>query len=255
MSSSNVLRQNSVALRWGGFLVTLVPLSGCAAYNAELVIDDRPLLESGETRYYVLHVGDQPTLRLHTKFMPCSYANLHDGLKEAYDDCGPALASGFSWPYTFDRRTPGDQPARLTVRGYRQNGFRDYMPFRGALLEAESERDPPDSLVATASVLVRVYQSAVDMTVSLPFGKPVWRLSKLTLIGENGRKTLVRYRKDARDGFFTVEGPDTAGQYRVHYEPKISQIHRSQPTQVELVVADEAAETTTFKSEIRAPYQ
>lgn len=252
MLSISLVRLLCSAGRWGGALAAFGLLSGCATHNAELAID-APAVQTNEEKYYVVHVGDKPTLHLRTKFISCDYANFHDELKDEYDDCGPALSSGFVWSYEFDRCTSRDRLAKLTVTGYQQAGLRDFMPVNGTLMESESTRDPPDSLVASASILVYVYQSAVDIAVSLPNGTPDWRLSRLFLTGEGGRKTRIRYRKTPTKGFFHAEGPDTSGKYRVYYEPSVSEISRSGPTWVELIVADETGATTTFTQKIETP--
>lgn len=240
--------------RAGLALVALWLAAGCTEMNAELFIANRPVVTNGGVGHYSVHVGDKPSLCFRTKFWTCDYAILHDETADLYDDCGPSLEGEFVWPHAFMKPTSPERSIRLTVTGYRQDGLRDHMPIRGRLDKAEPTGDASDTLVARATLLVTVEQLHVSITVSLPSGEPDWPLSRLVLTGRQGRKTKIRHGGSAaREGCFSVEGPDEAGSYRVTYTPKFEEINPAGPTQVELVVADAKGRTKTFSQLLGGP--
>ncbi len=222
--------------------------------NGEFLIANRPLAGGGDGNHYKVHLGDKPSLCFRTKFSACDYAILHDEAADLYDDCGPNLEGEFVWPYAFMKPTEPGKPNRLTVTGYQQAGIRDHMAVRGKLDKAEPTRDPADTLVARATLLVTVEQQCAEFIVALSTGEPDWPLSRLVLTGRNGRRTRIRHCGGAgKSGCFTAVGPDEAGGYRVTYTPRIEEINPAGPTKVELVVADAKGRTKTFSQVLGNP--
>ena len=232
-------------------------LGGCAEQNGILEIDSGPPISRSSdlrnaTPTYAVHGGETITMRFRAKIGICDYAVMQDESNGQCVDCGPPLDGRFEWKYAVGGLRKPDQPIRLTVSGYGQKGSRDRMPMGGRLVEAERANDEPDDKVAQVSVLLQVYQSTVEIQVSLPNGRPDWSLTKLAIARADGRQTKVG-RSTATQRGFDVAGPDEAGVWRVRFEPVASEVNSSGETTALLQVADETGQITVFRQSFATP--
>ena len=226
--------------------------------NAEFVIRDRPRVvetdpSGNEFAYYLVHVGDSPTLAFRSKFRFCDYAVMHNTRQDTFEDCGPDLPGAFEWPYRFATVTPPGEFTRLEVTGYRIAGQRDFMPYNGKKMELELGNDPADGIAATAGVNVRVYQSRLTVPVDMGGKAPLWRASRLLLEGKGIRKRRIRHSESPRPGYFTVEPAPGSGRFMVVYEPSIDEIDPARGTTALLQVPDEDGHFHDFRAEVLPP--
>ncbi|HVP11876.1 MAG TPA: hypothetical protein VMV94_11910, partial [Phycisphaerae bacterium] len=231
--------------------------SGCAERNGVLEIDSgAPVGQAagarGGTMVYAVHAGEDVTMRFRSRVGTCDYAIMYDESKGQYEDCGPCVNGQFEWKYAVGRAGATEQPLRLTVTGYVQQGLRDRMPFKGQLVGSDRPNDEPDYKLAEASVLLRVYQSVVEIPVRLPSGRPDWNLTKLIVVRGDGQQTRIS-KAAADERGFEVTGPDEEGMWLVRYEPKAAEVSRAGETLAVLRVADEDGQITAFQQAFATP--
>ena len=128
--------------------------------------------------------------------------------------------------------------------------FDDQMPIDGKLVRREGVADMGDTLLATNAVAVEVYQSSCEFDVPFEGGEPEWRLARLIVYGDEGRKSMHMVHTHERA---TIEGPDEAGRWRVRYEPMAREVQREGMTRAELRVPDQVGETRTFEATFATP--
>jgi hypothetical protein len=241
---------------WGA--VGLWLAGGCAEQNGVLEIDSGPPISrlggfGAGAPTYAVHVGENLTMRFRSKVGTCDYAVMLDESKQRYVDCGPCISKQFEWKYAFGESGPTARPMHLTVSGYVQRGARDRMPMAGEMVDAERPNDDWDCKLAQATILVQVYQSVVEIAVSMPKGRPDWTLTKLTLTRADGQLTRVSLQTAAGEPGYGVSGPDEAGVWHVRYEPKASDVDHSGETSASLQVADELGQITVFQQTFATP--
>lgn len=239
------------------FVISAVTL-GCNLDNSEFLIRDRPRAvetdaEGNEVPYYLVHVGDTPTLSFRSKFIYCDYAIMHDTRDGGFEDCGPDLSGAFEWPYTFKSLTPPGQLTTLTVTGYATAGQRDLMPYNGRIMELDLGNEPEDGIAAKAELNVRVYQSRLVIPFDMGGAEPLWRAARLFVEGKGVRSHRIRYSEKPRRGCFTVEGPDGTGRYTAVYEPNIKEIDPAGTTEALLQVPDEDGRFHDFRASLTPP--
>lgn len=259
MNDSLRYRRGRGGIVWCGLAALLgaTALAGCEFKNAEFVMRDRPsstVMRGDEAvPYYVVHIGDTPSLAFRSKLYFCNYAIMHDSTTDGFEDCGPDLGGAFEWPYRFDEVSPPGAFTTLSVKAYTANGKRDFMPYRGKIMELEIGNDPEDEVAAEAEMLVRVYQSRVEIPVDLGGKEALWHAARLEMDGQGVRKRRILHSGSPRAGHFSVEGPDGVGRYRVIYEPTIKDIDPTGVTKAVLTVPDEDAQLHEFSVELRPP--
>ena len=234
-------------------------IGGCAASNGVLTIESGPPVppvsnrwDSSSTPLYAVHLGERPTLIFRCKLGHCDYAIAHIEGTDFYDDCGPPTTGKFEWPMTFDKLAPAESPLRLTVNGYSQQQKRDLMPVGGRLVESDRPLDSVDFLIASASALVEVYQSQVEIAVPDAGASPDWTLSRLVLHPDNSRPCRVAHSGPGGAGF-SVNGPDAKHQYTVRYQPRANEVNHAGRTRAELIVADETGQTRSIATSFLTP--
>lgn len=238
-------------------LLALFAGAGCEFKNADFVMRDRPQFSEQrgdkEITYYLVHVGDSPTLAFRSKLFYCDYAIMHDTTTDDYEDCGPDLGGAFEWPYKFKEVSPTGDFTHLQVTAYTTMGKRDYMPYRGKIMELGVGNDPGDNEAAAADILVRVYQSRLEIPVDLGGKVPLWHAARLEMEGRGVRKRRILYSSEPGPRHFAVEGPDNLGRYKVIYEPTIEDIDVTGVTKVLLKVPDEDGHFHDFTTELGPP--
>lgn len=235
------------------FTVSLLASTGCASSNGILTIESgSPVGSSGRTALYAVHIGERPTLKFGWKLGHCDYAIAHVEGADLYDDCGPPVTGKFEWSMTFDHLAPAESPLRLTVSGYSQQQKRDLMPVHGHLVESESPLDAVDILIASASVMIEVYQSQVEVAVPTDGPAPDWALTRLIIHPDNGRSCRISHSGASGPGF-SVNGPDSKHQYIVRYQPRASEVNHEGLTRAELILADETGATRSIATTFATP--
>jgi hypothetical protein len=228
----------------------LLVAGGCAEANGVLEVYSGPAAGRGSP-VWAVHVGERARLTFRSRMGECDYAVMRwDGSGE-YADCGAPDAGGFDWTHEFSSIPAGSGQASLTVTGYAQDGSRDVMPVRGRLEEHRRGRDGADLALAAASVVVRVYQSAVEIEVPAGESVPQWGLSHLTIRRSDGKTSRVGPAAGRERGF-QVTGP-VGRSWRVRYEPLADEVNASGETEAELVVADEAGRTRSVRASFATP--
>lgn len=236
------------------FVVAFTALAGCGKGNGILEIDSgaphKPSM--GGVPTYSVHVGERAEIRFGIKLGTADYAILHDEAADSYEDCGPLIDGRFIWPHRFDPMADGGQTIRVTVDGFIQHGRRDAMPVGGRLVEGRPPNDALDQRVATATVVVELYQSAVEFDVKLAHGSPDWSISRLIIKRADGKSAKLGHVGRTGRGF-SVKGPNETGAYQVRYEPTCDEVNREGVTEAELQVADENGRITPFATTFPTP--
>lgn len=253
-----------MAVRWNStrrpqlcVLLALAFCVGCEIKNTEFIMRDRPTMTEmrGDKAvpYYLVHVGDTPSLAFRSKLYFCDYAIMHNSTTDTYEDCGPDLGGSFEWPYRFTTITPPGELTALHVKAYQSMGKRDFMPYKGKIMEIEVGNDPDDDVAAEAEILVRVYQSRLEIPVDMGGKEPMWHAARLEMEGRGVRRRRILHSSEARPGHFQVEGPDGLGRFKVVYEPTIKDIDPTGVTTAVLKVPDVDAQMHEFTAEMRPP--
>lgn len=201
---------------------------------------------------YSVHVGERVEMRFGARFGEAEYAIMHDEAADFYDDCGPPIEGRFVWTHRFEGATGGGQTNRVSVEGFIQHGRRDAMPVAGRLVEGRPPNDAQDQRVATATVVVELYQSAVEFDVKSAEGSPDWSISRLIIKRADGKSAKLGHVGRTGRGF-SVKGPDETGIYHVRYEPTCDEVNREGVTEAELRVVDENGRITPFATTFATP--
>lgn len=251
-------RESLLVLLSAAILSFALSATGCTVDNAEFVIRDRPRItqtdaEGNESGYYLVHVGDSPTLAFRSKFNYCDYAIMQDTRDGGFEDCGPDLSGAFEWPYKFKTVTPPGEFTTLTVTAYATAGQRDQMPYNGRVMDLGLGNDPEDHPTAEAELRVRVYQSRLLIPVDMGGKEPLWHASRMFIEGKGIRKRRIRHSEDPRPGYFSVEGSGGGGRYTVVYEPEIDDIDPTGETEALLQVPDDDGHFHDFHATLRPP--
>jgi hypothetical protein len=232
--------------------------AGCASHNGIVEVDSGdPIADLGKRwsaakPVYAVHVGERVRFRFRARHSICDYATMSDASRGQVFDCGPPIDGRFEWDYTVAQDASPGSDIELAISGYVLAGARDSMPVRGALVEAGRRSDPTDLLIASSSVVLRPYQSKVELTVRLDAGTPDWGLTRLFLKRSADKVVRLTRQTPSEDGFRVARSADPGG-WSVRYEPKAHEVNRAGETAVELIVADEHGRTTTFREILETP--
>ncbi len=102
-------------------------------------------------------------------------------------------------------------------------------------VRALSAENMPDAEVASDSVEIVVYQSAIDVSLDVSDGPYNWDTGRLTIRKNDGSESIAFTDRLLRPGY-TVEGPDSQGGFHVLYLPRAEELNKTGVTQASFTV-------------------
>ncbi len=152
---------------------------------------------------------------------------------------------------TYDRYYQ-DRTEKITVQVYRRRGRRDYASVRGSITRRSPQIDQVDTLLGSASMNVKCYQSKIRLQVVPPSGStPLWKQAVLEIEDNDGNINKVRYGRQGERGFIVL-GPEAIGSaWYVYYEPTIDQIKHAGYTPVTFELPFKSRQRMQLSEKIR----
>jgi hypothetical protein len=189
------------------------------------------------------------------KKQPINPTGIADYCLLTLDDASadPVLDAGGK--YTLAYRMPEawqGREIRVGATAYRQYGQRDRMVVGGKLLQVGSASDPPDSVIARGVIILLVYQSNVELTLTAGADDFDFNTGRLVLRKADGTAASIAPARPPVGGF-TVEDPDRNRVYTVRYEPAWDLVNLSGTTHAEFTVLDLAGHEHRREVEFLTP--
>lgn len=160
-------------------------------------------------------------------------------------------AGGFKTEFNFADAEDGRQ-VEVVASAYSTQDDRDFMQIAGKWLQTESPYNKPDRRIASASVLLNVYQSVVRFKLPKPEDAYDMGTGKLTFRCEGDRLVSVFEHRPPRNGF-EISDENADGSRWVAYLPTGDQLNPSGTTDVEFSIYDVAGNRMTFTETLQTP--
>ncbi len=244
------------------FSVLLVAASwvgGCTVGSLASNTGPRPPGQSwSDARHQMVHVGE--TVRFDFVLVDHAGRFVHPlGLADycvmmigpERKDAKPDLGGHFQFTHRFDDVPTGSE-IEVRASAYRQHGGRDFMKMSGRWLQNDNPFDQPDQKVAGDAILLRVYETSLELILARPADELDMESGVLRVHRTDGAETSVYIDRPHRPGF-RIFGPEPDGSYRIRYQPAGSELNPVGTTEVEFVIYDVAGRSYRVASTFATP--
>ncbi|NOX57706.1 MAG: hypothetical protein GXP29_02460 [Planctomycetes bacterium] len=160
-------------------------------------------------------------------------------------------AGGFTAAYLFDHVESGMEVSVL-AEAFAEQDDRDFMKIAGKWLRTQSPYNKPDKRIASARVLLSVYQSVVRFKIPKPEHAYDLSTGKMVFRCNNDRNVSVFEHRPPRTGF-EISPENADGSRWVAYLPTGDQLNPNGTTDVEFIIFDVAGNRTMLTETLETP--
>jgi len=176
----------------------------------------------------------------------CVFSIGGDRVEAELDEAGV-----FKTEYKFAGVEDGQQ-VQVVATAYSTQDDRDFMQIAGKWLQTESPYNKPDRRIASASVLLNVYQGVVRFKLPKPEDAYDLGTAKMTFRCAGDRLVSVFEHRPPRNGF-EISDENADGSRWVAYLPTGDQLNPTGTTDVEFSIYDVAGNRMTFTETLQTP--